>query len=392
MPNIAFFSNQFTRKNGTGVTRYARSLVKAFAELDSPFHIVPVATWSNMDKDKLNALKARTGLRILPTGRIATRLFWTTLGVPKIEHLLDIRVDIVHSNDLGFSVVTSKPYVITVHDIGPLTHPEYFNNNSSWIMQKNLEYAIKKAVAFICVSQTTADALVAYVQIKYLVDLSNRTYIAHEGISEEFFQPPDFSVLDLNADFDFLRQPFILAVGKISPRKNLEVVIQALNRLQSSIPHHLVTVGGDGWDFQGVKSLVGSLGLADKVHFLGYVSDEQLHALYAKATLFISLSLFEGFGLPILEAMASSCPVITSNISSLPEIAGNAALLVDPRDVDDVAVAIETVCNDLNYADELKRKGKERASLFSWKKCAGDTLKIYDSLISEEYHQLVYKQ
>jgi len=250
------------------------------------------------------------------------------------------------------------------------------------IMQKRLEQEIKKAVALICVSQTTAVSLKEYVQRRYAVDLSNRTYALHEGISEIFFQTPNPSALGLNDDFDFLRQPFILAVGKISPRKNLEVVIRALKRLQSSIPHHLVTVGGDGWDFQESRNLVNSLGLADRVHFLGYVSDEQLHSLYNKATLFIYPSLFEGFGLTILEAMASGCPVVTSNISSLPEVAGDAALLVDPHNVDGVAVAIETICNDHSYGDELKQKGRERAKLFSWKNCAKETSAIYDDLIS----------
>jgi len=379
VPKVVFFSNQFARKNGTGVTRYARNLVKAFAELDSPFQVVPVATWSNLKKDELNVLKADTGLRVLPTGRIATRLLWTTLGIPKIEHLLDIRVDIVHSSDLGFSIPTARPYVVTVHDIGPLIHPEFFKKDSTWIMQMNLKHAIKRAVAFICVSQTTANSLLRYVSERYSVDLSGRTYVAREGISEHFFRVPDFSVLDR---FDFLQQPFILAAGKISPRKNLEVVIRAFKKLRSSIPHHLVTVGGYGWDFQKIKNLVGSLGLMDRIHFAGYVSDEQLHSLYAKATLFIYPSLFEGFGLPVLEAMATGCPVITSNISSLPEIAGDAALLIDPHNIDEVASAMEMICSDGSLAVKLKQKGIKRGNRFSWKNCASQTIAVYTGLIS----------
>ncbi len=382
MPKVAFFSNQFASRRGHGVARYAHNLLMAFAELDPPLNAIPVATWSNREKDELNALKADTGLKILSTGRWLSPLLWMTIGIPKLEHILDIYVDLVHANDLSYLIATSKPYVVTVHDIGPLTHPEYFRESSFWIMEKSLERAIKKAVALICVSQTTADSLIEYVQRRYSVDLSNRTYTVHEGISENFFQTPDLSVLDIDDEFDFLHQPFMLAVGKISPRKNLEVVIRALERLQSSIPHHLITVGGDGWDFQGVKSLVSSLGLADRIHFLGYVSDETLIALYSKAALFIYPSLFEGFGLPILEAMASGCPVVTSNMSSLPEVAGDSALLVDPCCIEEVTSAIETVCKNHSFAAELKRKGKERASQFSWKKCAEETSMIYNTLIS----------
>jgi glycosyltransferase involved in cell wall biosynthesis len=382
MPNIAFFSNQLAKKGGTGVARYARNLLIAFTELDTSYRVIPVSTWSDMEKEELNALKVETGLCILPTGRITTRILWTTIGFPRLEHLVDFHVDIVHVNDLGYLVATSKPYVITVHDIGPLIHPEYFPKESNWVMQKNLAYAIKKAVAFICVSQTTAYSLMEFVQGRYSVDVSNKTHVAREGISERFLQAPDFSVLDQDEQFDFTHQPFILAVGKISPRKNIEVVIRALERLRSRIPHHLVTVGGDGWDFQGLKSLVSSLGLVDRVHFVGYVSDEQLHALYAKATLFIFPSLFEGFGLTILEAMSSGCPVVTSNISSLPEVAGDAALLVDPTKIEEVASAMEAICKNDDLANELKQKGRERARQFSWKNCAKETLAIYNSLIS----------
>lgn len=382
MHNIAFFSNQFARNKGTGVARYARNLLRAFIELDTPFHIVPVTTWSDMKKDEMATFKVDTGLRLLPTRRIATRLLWTTINIPKIEHLLDFNVDLVHTSDLGYVVATSKPHVVTVHDIGPLTHPEFFNKDSIWIMRRNLEYAIKKARAFICVSQTTADSLVEYVQGRYSVDILNRIYVVHEGIAEHFFQTPDFLVLNHNACFDFLGKPFFLAVGKLSPRKNLETVIKALAKLKSSLPHHLVTVGGDGWDFQEVRNLVTSLGLSNRVHFLGYVNDRQLHALYAKATLFIYPSLFEGFGLPILEAMASGCPVITSNVSSLPEVAGDAALLVDPQSVESLAAALYAICQDHMLEEELKRQGQERAKMFSWGKCATETLSVYEQVVS----------
>jgi glycosyltransferase involved in cell wall biosynthesis len=186
----------------------------------------------------------------------------------------------------------------------------------------------------------------------------------------------------MDNEINFLRQPYILAVGKISPRKNLEMVIRALDKLHSRIPHHLVTVGGDGWDFKGIKDLVATLGLADRVHSLGFVSDETLNALYAKASLFIYPSLFEGFGLPVLEAMATGCPVITSNLSSLPEVAGEAALLIDPRNLDEMASAIEAICTDSTLASALQRNGKKRAGQFSWKKCAEETALIYRILAS----------
>lgn len=382
MINVAFFSNHFARKSGTGVTRYAQSLVKSFAALDDLCKVIPVATWSNRDKANLKAFQSETGLKLVQTGRWLSPFLWMTIGAPKIEHLLDIPVDIVHVNDMGYVVSTSKPFAVTVHDLGSLIHPEFFNNNSSWIIQRSLEHAIKKAGAFICVSHATADSLVEYVQGRYSVDLSKRTFVSHEGISDTFLQPADLSALVMDNGINFLRQPYILAVGKISPRKNLEMVIRALDKLQSRIPHHLVTVGGDGWDFKGIKKLIADLGLTGRVHSLGFVSEETLNALYAKACLFIYPSLFEGFGLPILEAMASGCPVITSNLSSLPEVAGEAALLINPYNLDEMASAIEAICIDSSLASTLQRNGKKRAGQFSWEKCAKETAQIYRMLVS----------
>jgi len=379
MRPVAFYSNHFAVKEGTGIARYARNLVQALAELDVPLSVVPVATWSNFDKNELKSVKTRTGLTILPTGRRFTQLLWLALGAPKLERLLRTRIDIVHASTLGHLVATSKPYVVTVHDLGPLTHPEFFRAAPSWFLKKHLDQAIQEVDAFICVSEATADALTAYVQREYSVDLSPRTHVVHEGVSESFLQPANSSIPDSLGDFN-LPQPYILAVGKLSPRKNLESVIRALAQIRSVIPHHLVTVGGDGWDHEAIKALVHSHGLADRVHFLGYVSDEALRTLYRRAALFIYPSLFEGFGLPVLEAMASGCPVITSNISSLPEVAGNAALLVDPRNVEEIAGAIEAVCTSSSLATELRCKGQERATLFSWQTCATETLVVYENV------------
>lgn len=381
MRYIAYYSNHFAKRSGTGIARYARELVNALSEFDESVKVVPVATWSDGDKDYINELKAGTGLRFLPTGRWITPLLWFSIEYPNLENLLDIPIDVVHANYLGYIVPTSKPYVITVHDIIPLTHPEYSKSNSAWFMEKHLKQALEKASAFICVSHATANSLIDYARRSYSADLSDRAYVVHEGIADEYFLTSDVSV-DRNS-CPGISHPFILAVGKISPRKNLGAIISALHKLQSTIPHHLVTVGGSGWDYKGVMQLVDSLGMSERVHFLGYVSDETLITLYNNAALFVYPSLLEGFGLPVLEAMASGCPVVTSSVSSLPEVAGNAAMLVDPLNIDEIAAVIEAICTDQMLASELRWKGKQRAAQFSWQKCARETLAIYDRIMPE---------
>jgi glycosyltransferase involved in cell wall biosynthesis len=351
------------------------------AVADAP-HVTPVAAWSDRAPEDLRQLAERTGLRILPTGRRLTPLLWTLFGRPRIEKFFDRPVDLVHANSLGYPIATKKPFVVTVHDIGPLTHPEFFTDKPPWIMRKSLDQAVRQAAAFICVSHATAKALIEYVDATYRVDLTPRVSVIHEGVSHEFFLPPEPGGLtELNGNFSVDR-PFILAVGKISPRKNLDAIIRALDRIRDQSPHHLVLVGGDGWDHETVRRQAGSLGLTDRVHFLGYLSDESLRALYARAAVFVYPSLFEGFGLPVLEAMAAGCPVITSTVSSLPEVAGAAAVLVNPYEVGEIAEALAMLCLDEGQAQRYSDRGVERARTFTWEKCAREVAAIYRSVLS----------
>ena len=341
----------------------------------------PVAAWSDRPSDDLARLKDRSGLQLLPWGRKLTPLAWTFLGSPKIEGWLRGPVEVVHAVSLGYPVATRKPFVVTIHDIGPLTHSEYFSDSPPWIMQRALGQAVRQAAALICVSQATADDLEGYVRRHYGVDLRERIRVVHEGVGKEFFEEPDMRCLDGVNGLPPAGVPFILSAGKISPRKNFQGVIGALGALKERLPHHLVAVGGDGWDFEQVKAEVESFGIADRVHFLGYVSDVQLRALYRRASVYVHASLFEGFGLTVLEAMASGCPVVTSNCSSLPEVAGGAARLVDPRRPEEIAEAIGAICENDCLTDDLRERGKSRALEFSWERCASAVHDVYESVL-----------
>lgn len=383
MPNVAYFSNQFASKNGHGVARYAHDLYKALIKLKEPLSIFPVAAWSDRTKSDLTRLKLETGLDLLSTGRRVTPLAWTFLNAPLLEQLLSKEINLVHALSLGYPIATKKPYVVTIHDLGPLTHPEYFNDKPPWIMEKSLRQAVQNAVAFICVSQTTADSLKNYVLKKYKQDISERIHVALEGVSESFFSPPKIAEPSHWKSFNPASDPYVLAVGKISPRKNISVIIEAMEQINNKIPHRLVIVGGNGWEFKSVKERVIKAGIESKVHFLGYVTDDELCFLYRQASAFIYPSLFEGFGLTILEAMASGCPVITSNMSCLPEIAGDAARLVNPINAQEVAESIETICTNDHIADDLRKRGEARAREFTWNKCAKEVSKVYQLVLDK---------
>ena len=372
---VAYFSNQFAADEGHGIARYAHRLYDALIGLDRPPEVLPVAAWSDRAEADLAWLEKRTGLELLPWGRRLTPLAWAFLGFPRLEKWLDAPVDVVHAVSLGYPVATKKPLVVTVHDIGPLTHPEYFSEAPPWIMMKSLKQAVGQAAALICVSQATADELESYVRAKLGVAIGDRLRVVHEGVSAKFFEPPDPACLDGLEGFDLSGEPFVLTAGK-----NLHGVIRALAVLGEELPHHLVAVGGDGWDSDQVRAELAGSGLEERVHFLGFVSDEQLRALYRRASVYVHASLFEGFGLTVLEAMACGCPVVTSNLSSLPEVAGDAAVLVDPRDPAAIAAGLASVCADPRLAGELRRKGLERAGAFTWERCAAEVMEIYNAV------------
>ena len=286
-------------------------------------------------------------------------------------------MDLVHAVSLGYPVATRKPYVVTVHDIGPLSHPEFFSNTAPWIMKQSLKQALKKADAIVCVSHSTANELSDYVGN----NLSDRIYVAYEGVSPLFFQQNRDNNMEIWDKLSFREIPFIMAAGKISPRKNVAGIIQAMNNLKDKIPHHLVLVGAPGWEMNEVMKKVNDSRVADRIHFTGYVSDEQLRTLYSWAALYIHPSFYEGFGLTVLEAMASGCPVITSNVYSLKEVAGDAALLVDPGNMDEITGTIQKVCTDTSISENLIRKGRKRAGMFSWDRCAEQVAEVYRKVV-----------
>ncbi len=375
--HIAYFSNQFADAQGHGLARYSHQLYSSLRKIQPKFEVTPVAAWSSCNAGGIMQLRKAYGLQLLPWGRRWTPLAWAFLNRPPIEHWMNKPVDVVHAVSLGYPIATKKTYVVTVHDIGPLTHPEFFTNTSPWIMKRSLNQAVKKADAIICVSRSTADELESYVSYR----LADRIQIVHEGVVPLFFEKGNSDCLSTLKNLPPPGIPFILVTGKISPRKNVVRIIQALSKITDQVPHHLLLVGGSGWDMGDVYKATNNPTLVDRIHLVGYVTDDQLRALYNSASLYVHPSLYEGFGLTVLEAMAAGCPVITSNIYSLPEVAGDAALLVDPYSEDEIAEAIKTVCLDESVATDLRRWGLERAATFTWEKCAEKVAGVYRSVI-----------
>jgi glycosyltransferase involved in cell wall biosynthesis len=185
-----------------------------------------------------------------------------------------------------------------------------------------------------------------------------------------------------NINYDFSK-PYLLFVSTIEPRKNINAIISAFNFLKQKykVEHQLVLIGKKGWNYEPIFTAIQNSPCKDEIHHLDYLSNELVALFYSKADVFLYPSHYEGFGLPVLEAMTLGTPVITSNTSSIPEVTGDAAILIDPNDYMQLAEAILQVISDSQLRQNLINKGKIRADLFSWERTAKETLKAYKSII-----------
>jgi glycosyltransferase involved in cell wall biosynthesis len=376
--NVAFFSDALT-SSGYGLGRYASELLRALGQVAPEIKLRSVSAHVEVDADRTTSEtpsahnpRARQCSVRLPYRRKIVAGLWTSLGLPRLEHWIPW-ADLVHCVELDYRIATRKPLIVTIHDIGPLTHPELFRKSHPWLLKIALNSVIQRAAAIICVSRTTADAVESYTKCR----LGDRLTIIPEGVSEEFFQSGDLKPVAKPGDSLTHGAPYFLWAGSLNPRKNLSRVIDSFEQVASRIPHHLVLTGGLGWGSEETLRRIRSSVAAQRIHLPGRVSDAELRSLYRQATAFVYVSLMEGFGLPILEAMTCGCPVITSNISSMPEVAGDAAFLVDPIDTNEIAEAMYCLATDSTFSKQLSTKGRSRAEDFRWDSCAVAVAEIY---------------
>jgi glycosyltransferase involved in cell wall biosynthesis len=265
--------------------------------------------------------------------------------------------------------------VITICDVTPLLFPGTHGRMNVWHHRLALPEILRRADRVITISNCSKR------DIMRIYGLPDRKVSVTLLAADERFCPDPVGVP--GSALAALPRPYILNVGTLEPRKNLEGLLRAFARAcQAGVPHTLVITGARGWGRSRLAPLPRELGIADRVVFTGFVPDEDLPHLYAGADFFVYPSLYEGFGLPVLEAMASGTPVITSNLSSLPEVAGDAALLVDPRSEAELAGAMVRLAGEAGLGAALRVRGLDRAAEFSWRRTADETLAIYRDVLA----------
>ena len=272
---------------------------------------------------------------------------------------------------------------ITVYDLIPILFPQYYIS-----FNKNRElYKIMESISpdtwVTTISESTKNDLCNYIKIE-----PSRVFVTYLAASGLFYRCHDSQAIDrVLTKYGIPPAPYVLSLCTLEPRKNITHTIQCFAQLikEEKIGElNLVLVGTKGWDFEGIFSTIDGLtSLKKRLIVTGYVEDNDLAALYSGAMMFVYPSLYEGFGLPPLEAMQCGVPVITSKTSSLPEVVGDAGSLVDPKDVDALCQAMLDLYNNASLRENMSRKGINRAKLFSWQKCASETIQAYKTALSQ---------
>jgi len=290
--------------------------------------------------------------------------------------------DIVHDAYHYAPFLAPTPYarVVTIHDLVPLMMPETCACSlQSFLVHCTLVRLVaQRACQVIAVSESTKRDLVRRYGIR-----PERVSVVYNAAGQDFQRVVDCQELDRVRESFELPGRFILYVGTLEPRKNLVKLIHAYKKAMPLLGRVPLLLGGAlGWKYEEILQAAKDPALAGRVRLLGRVPDEDLPALYSLATVFVFPSLYEGFGLPVLEAMACGTPVITSRTSSLPEVAGDAGVLVDPSNEDEIARAMIDVVTRQDLALTLGRESLARAAVFSWRRCAEETLEVYKNVVA----------
>lgn len=366
------FDGTTLRPGRTGVGYYTEHLLHHLASegLDDDLVIV-----SNRPVDTTRPLPPRARVEVSPWR--LPRMVWMQLLAPRM--LRRLRADVVHFTNGMLPLASPVPTVVTIHDMSLTMYPRYHPPRRVLLNRPLVDLAARRADAIIAVSESAKRDIVGL----YRLD-PERVHVIHEAAAPSFRPVTDRRVLDRVRCQYGLAERFILYVGTIEPRKNLPLLIEsfARRRKRGDLPHQLVCAGPYGWLSADVNQLIGRLQVGDAVRFTGYVPFADLPAIYSLAEMFVFPSLYEGFGLPVIEAMACGTPVITGRVAALEEVGGGAVEQVDCLETEQLGAAMAALAGSRDRREALRASGLERARCFSWTRAARETLRVYAQVAS----------
>jgi glycosyltransferase involved in cell wall biosynthesis len=386
MMRIAFDATAMPRLMA-GAAVYTYELARALAAVDSENEYVIFARGRHFDD--LPAMRPgppagpayrtgrRAGVRVLKVRAPSRplRLLWEQTVLP--WRLRQLGIDVLHSPHHTTPLAPcGYRRVVTIHDLTFFLLPERYPTTRRLYFQTMTRLSARVADAVIVPSEAVKGDVMRILGLP-----PERLFVIPEAAGPAF-HPQDAVAIEAVRRRYGLEGLFLLSVGSLEPGKNRERLLEAFARLRAGgLKHTLVVAGQRAWRYEGEEPLARRLGLADSVRFLGHVPQADLPALYSAADLFVFPSLYEGFGLPALEALACGTPVVASNVSAVPEVVGDAALQVSPLDVEAMADAMERLLRDDRLRSDLRERGLERAAQFSWEKAARQTVEVYHRVV-----------
>jgi len=364
-------------EQGGGIGRYVRELVGALAACDTAtdYRLFVAGGHSRAILPSLGSNFQWKRTRLSPKW-LARLWFRAGLSVP-VEVFVG-PIDLYHATDFVLpSTLARTRTILTVHDLSFVRVPDAASPRLKAYLDRVVPDSVRRADHVLADSQATKEDLVALYGV-----LPEKITVLLSGVGLQFQCASSGVVMTTRIRYGLGSHPYILAVGTVQPRKNYGRLIQALALLRAQgYDLDLVIAGGRGWLEDPIYETVHTLQMTKHVRFIGFAREEDLPALYSGAICLAFPSLYEGFGLPVLEAMACGTPVVTSNVSSLPEVAGDAALMVDPYNVEAIAYAIKRILDDGELRGKLIERGYAQTGRFSWDKSARQLLQIYSDML-----------
>jgi len=365
---IAVMLRTLEEKQGIGV--YSRNLMSAILNYDKYNHYIFIY----VNEEQTGSFGNYENLTevVCPA---KGRLVWDHVTVARVAK--QYKADVIFNTKFSIPLLTRCKTMMVFHGSEWFVSPQFYKKLDILYNKMRLPIYSKRASAISCVSKVTAEDMAKFTGIK-----PQKLHVIHSSIAGHFMRINDQKEREKFRIKYKLPQNFILFVGKIYPGKNFSNIVRAFREIRDGVKEDikLVSVGDMRWDYAEELSLVNELGLKGDIQFTGWVEQEELPAIYSLADLFLFPSFYEGFGIPILEAMACGCPVVTASTGACPEVAGGAALLVDPKDQHDIASAVLRLIQDKPLQEKLIRKGYERVKIFSWNKAAKETVNVFKEI------------
>jgi glycosyltransferase involved in cell wall biosynthesis len=350
----------------TGVSRYIEELIRHLALIGGDTELLAYisrtfepASWESVQLRR-SALPVEN-----PAARIGWEFAW--LPVATRRDRLDVFHGTVNAVPGGIRAATA----VTVHDLAFLRYPEQVTAKRYQYLKWVIESSVQRSDLVLTPSQATRSDIVD------AFGIAPEKIVATPLGVDARFRPVSAESISTVRNYFALERPYVLAVGTLEPRKNLPMLLRAFAALQTEIPHDLVFAGPGGWLMDDLEQSIADLGIQGRVRRIGFADDGALVALYSGADLVAVPSIYEGFGLAVIEAMATGAPVLTSNVSSLPEVAGDAAILIDPMNLESIVEGLREGLRSNDLRSRLRVAGPARAAQFTWERTAAETMAAY---------------